>query len=518
MVRISAIFIAVCMVLIAGSIGFAVYLRFGLTGTESVLVGLATLTALAVYNAISARLRDRAEASAQISNLARNSGDLARQLAEFGLRLNAMDKKVEQALDRSLASAQPLAAELEELSTLVRHLADSVAVHDVALKAGAAKGRNEPAATAVGTRDSAPAPFAAAAEQEFPAAAVIPSAPAEAAVAATGIPPAAPAVPSAPPVPATPVESVIPAFAGLARDAIIALIRNAIDDGKIDLFLQPIVTLPQRKVHYYEAVSRLKTDNGDHVAAGDFLKYAEAGALMPKLDHLAVLRCVQVVRRLLLKNRDIGLFCNLAGATLTDASFPHLLDFVEANRAIAPSLIFEFTQSAVRAMGPIEHESLAALADRGFRFSLDHLTDLRVDPRELTERGFRFIKAPAALLLNRAGAVSSDIHPADLSDLLGRFGIDLIAERIESEAIVVDLLDYDVRFGQGFLFAPPRPVRAEALQSVGGEAGRDPGRLEAPAQSRNEGLRAPAMAAAANEPVSGRGTLAQLIRASSVRG
>ena len=517
MVRISAIFIAVCMVLIAGSIGFAVYLRFGLTGAEAVLVGLAILTALAVYNAISARLRDRAEASAQISTLARNSGDLARQLAEFGLRLNAMDRKVEQALDRSLASAQPLAAELEELSTLVRHLADSVAVHDVALKAGAARSRNEPAAMAVSAREILPAPSAASAEHEFVAAAAIPSAPAEAAVVAPGIPPAMPAAPSVPPVPAAP-ESVIPAFAGLVRDGIIALIRNAIDDGKIDLFLQPIVTLPQRKVHYYEAVSRLKADNGDHVAAGDFLKYAEAGSLMPKLDHLAVLRCVQVVRRLLLKNRDIGLFCNLAGATLTDSSFPQLLDFVEANRAIAPSLIFEFTQSAIRAMGPIEHESLAALADRGFRFSLDHLTDLRVDPRELTERGFRFIKAPAALLLNRAGAVSSDIHPADLSDLLGRFGIDLIAERIESEAIVVDLLDYDVRFGQGFLFAPPRPVRAEALQSVGGEAGRDPGKFEAPAQSRSEGLRAPAMAASASDPVSGRGTLAQLIRASSVRG
>jgi cyclic-di-GMP phosphodiesterase, flagellum assembly factor TipF len=516
MVRISAIFIAVCMVLIAGSVGFALYLRFGLTGAEAVLIGLAVLTALAVYNAISARLRDRAEASAQISTLARNSGDLARQLAEFGLRLNAMDKKVEQALDRSLASAQPLAAELEELSTLVRHLADSVAAHDVALKAGAARSRNEPDAIAASAREATPSAIAA--ENGFAAAAAAPFVSAEAAVATTGIPPAAPALPSAPPVPAAPVESTIPAFAGLTRDGIIALIRNAIDDGKIDLFLQPIVTLPQRKVHYYEAVSRLKADNGDHVAAGDFLKYAEAGSLMPKLDHLAVLRCVQVVRRLLLKNRDIGLFCNLAGATLTDSSFPHLLDFVEANRAIAPSLIFEFTQSAVRAMGPIEHESLAALADRGFRFSLDHLTDLRVDPRELTERGFRFIKAPAALLLNRAGAVSSDIHPADLSDLLGRFGIDLIAERIESEAIVVDLLDYDVRFGQGFLFAPPRPVRAEALQSVGGEAGRDPGRLEAPAQSRSEGARTPAMAAMANEPAGGRSTLAQLIRASSARG
>jgi cyclic-di-GMP phosphodiesterase TipF (flagellum assembly factor) len=62
--------------------------------------------------------------------------------------------------------------------------------------------------------------------------------------------------------------------------------------------------------------------------------------------------------------------------------------------------------------------------------------------------------------------VSADIHAADLSDLLGRHGITLISERIESEAVVVDLLDYDVRFGQGFLFSPPRPVRADALHGV----------------------------------------------------
>jgi cyclic-di-GMP phosphodiesterase TipF (flagellum assembly factor) len=62
---------------------------------------------------------------------------------------------------------------------------------------------------------------------------------------------------------------------------------------------------------------------------------------------------------------------------------------------------------------------------------------------------------------------TSDIHPSDISDLLGRFGIDLIAERIEGERSVVDLLDYDVRFGQGFLFAPPRPLRPEGAAGAG---------------------------------------------------
>jgi cyclic-di-GMP phosphodiesterase TipF (flagellum assembly factor) len=505
MVRISAIFIAVCMVLIAGSIGLVVYLRFGFSGAEAALVGLGVLTALAVYDAVSARLRDRAEASNQLVMLSRSSGDLARQLAEFGRRLNEMDQKVEHVLERSLQTAQPLAEELEELSTLVTQLAESVAAHDRALDSAGANGTAAPL----------PAPVVLAPDIEEPK-------PAEsAAPAAADAPPAvpeaapAPALTPAPIAPAPPpLEPVVAAFAGLERDAIIALIRDAIETAKIDLYLQPVVTLPQRKVRYYEAMSRLKAGNGDVVAAADFLKFAEAGGLMPKLDHLTVLRCVQVVRRLLLKNRDIGLFCNLAGTTLADAGFPQLLEFAEANRAIAPALVFEFSQSAVRAMGPLEHESLAAFAARGFRFSMDNVADLRFDPRELNERGFRFIKVSAALLLNRVGAASTDIHPADLSDLLGRFGIDLIAERIEVESTVVDLLDYDVRFGQGMLFAPPRPVRPEALQG-NGEAAKAAAKAGALAAPQTAGAPLAAIAAA-SEPA--RGGIAELARSGGIGG
>jgi cyclic-di-GMP phosphodiesterase TipF (flagellum assembly factor) len=440
MVRISAIFIALCMMLIAASLGVVLFLRFGFSAVDSALIALAVLSALAIYNAVAGRKRDRAEVSDQVSIIARGSGDLARQIAEFGRRLNAMENKVEAALGKAVATAQPLATEIEELSRLVRQLAESVAQHEIALA-------NERSAA--------------------------PSAPALAA--ASPVAPAGPAKEAAPAT--TPAGAALPkiaAFDGLDRDAIIAAVRAGIDAQRIDLYLQPIVTLPQRKVRYYEAVSRLNAGNGEIVAACDFLPYAEAGSMLPKLDNLSVLRCVQVVRRLLLKNRDIGLFCNLSVATLTDSGFPQLLEFIEANRAIAPSLVFEFTQSAVRGMGPIEYESMAALAERGFRFSMDNLSDLRIEPRELTARGFRFIKAPAALLLNRVGSASANIHPADFSDLLGRFGIDLIGERIETESTVVDLLDYDVRFGQGFLFSPPRPVRAEALQGAGGEGGAAP--------------------------------------------
>src|SRR6185312_8967038 len=107
---------------------------------------------------------------------------------------------------------------------------------------------------------------------------------------------------------------------------------------------------------------------------------------------------------------EIGLFCNLSGSTLTDAAvFQQLLEFLEANRAIASSIVLEFTQSFIRSAGPIESESLSALAERGFRFSLDNLQDLRLEPRELATRGFRFVKVPGSLLL-KSNDVASDIH------------------------------------------------------------------------------------------------------------
>ena len=447
MVRISAIFTALCMVLIAASLGAALFFSFGFSLTDSALSALGILTALAIYNAVAGRKSDRAEVNDQVSGLARGSGDIARQVAEFGRRLGAMEGKLESVADKASSTAQPLAAEIEELSRLVRQLADTVARHETALSSER---------SAAGT---APAP---------------PSAPTTAA-AVSAAEPAAPAAPALP---------QIAAFASLANDVIIAAVRGAIDAQRIDLHLQPIVTLPQRKVRYYEALSRLNAGSGELVTAADFLPYAEAASLLPKLDRLSVFRCVQIVRRLSLKNREIGLFCNVSASALTDAGFPQLLEFIEANRALAPSLMFEFTQNAVRNMGRMEHEALAAIAERGFRFSMDNLTDLRVEPRELTARGFRFVKASAALLLNRVASATSNIHPADFSDLLGRFGIDLIAERIESESMVVDLLDYDVRFGQGFLFSPPRPVRAEALQAGLGDPGKS---AEEPAAAKPGG-------------------------------
>jgi cyclic-di-GMP phosphodiesterase TipF (flagellum assembly factor) len=285
------------------------------------------------------------------------------------------------------------------------------------------------------------------------------------------------------------------AEAARSHAQVLAALRAAVDENRIDIYLQPMVTLPQRKVRFYEAVTRLRDDKDQVVAAEDFIGVAESSGMIARIDHMVMLRCVQVLRRLMVRNKEVGVFCNVAAATLGNSTtFSQCLDFLEANRALAPSFVLEFKQSTFRRLGQTEIEHLASLAQRGYRFSIDHVTDLRFEPRDLADRGVRFIKVPAALLLDPKQTSSSDIHPSDLSDLLGRFGIDLIAERIEGERAVVDLLDYDVRFGQGFLFAPPRPLRPEGANGAPAN-GSDTGSAKVPGEAATAD---PAMRATGN--------------------
>lgn len=439
MLRLSAIFISVCMVLIAGSLGVLLYFGLKVDPRTAAIVSLAALVAMAIYNMVDNRLRDRGVLGDQIADLSRGTADLSRQMAEMSRRIAAVESRVEQTVSRARGAVDPIAAEIGELGGLMRQLAETVAAHEAML--GAPTGMPQPAMAA---------PFAA--ED------AVPNRP-------EPEPEQAPQAPLA--LSEADAVSGVSPFKGMSREQISAMIAQAADANRIDLYLQPVVTLPQRKVRFYEALSRLRTEDGEIVPAVDFVDIAESAGLMPKIDNTLVFRCVQVVRRLQLKSRDVGLFCNVNATTLTDGFyFRQFLEFMEANKALAGSLTFEFTQNAYRNFGPIEFESLAALADCGFRFSMDHVIDLRMEPKELADRSFRFVKVPATLLLNRAAAAQSDIHAEDLADLLARNGIDLIGERIESESTVVDLLDYDVRFGQGFLFSPPRPVRAEALQGA----------------------------------------------------
>jgi len=254
--------------------------------------------------------------------------------------------------------------------------------------------------------------------------------------------------------------------------ALLQEVRAALSENRVDLYLQPVVSLPQRRTVFYESYTRLRDETGRVMMPAEYLSVAEPEGLVSAIDNLMLFRCVQIVRRLAKQDRKVGIFCNISLASLADETFfPQFLEFLGENKDTAGGLIFELGQAAFEARGATEARNMAKLADLGFRFSLDKVTDLALDFTDLSRSDVKFVKIVGNVLLEQlleeGGRMTlksnRDLQASDFAALSRRYGIEVIAEKIESERQVVDILELDIGYGQGNLFGEPRAIREAVL-------------------------------------------------------
>lgn len=379
--------------------GAAGHLYFGLAIGEAVSVGLAVLLVLLVGQLAFQRRRDRALFDRRIADLAHLESTFTRNTQNLVRRLSVVEARLEKI---NAPEAPAMDGELRGLAATVRQLSGDLSQLE----------------SRVAAAEAAPAGAAA--------------------------------------VPARAED--MPAEDDAA--AVLAAIQEAIASKTVELLLQPIVTLPQRRVHAYELFARLRDRDGRDVPPRAFLPVAEAEGLIARLDQLVLFRAIQLLRRMSAEEKPLLLFCNLSTKSLADGDFAaEFIEFAQANRALADTLVFEFRQSGMMTLPPAGREALAALAEMGFRLSIDQVTDFTVDFRDQAARGFRFAKVSAGTLLH--GAPTGGIELSELSEFLARAGIDLIAHQVETERQIMDLIDLDIRYGQGDLFTPPRPLKSD---------------------------------------------------------
>jgi len=250
-------------------------------------------------------------------------------------------------------------------------------------------------------------------------------------------------------------------------DAMLRDLREAIDGNRIDLYLQPIVTLPDRKLRFYDASTRVRTGDDAFMPPGDYLQLAEREHLMPRIDNVMLVKCVQLLRRLGPESRLKGVFCNLSAQSLLDHDFfPELVEFMEENSTLADNLTFQLSQRAVLDIGADELAGLKTLGKLGFVFSLDHVADLDVDFAALRDHFFRYVKIEAKTLLHDMAEARASIPAADMTSYLDRFDLKLIVEKVDDEASLERLMNYGVDLAEGDLFARPRPVTPEMFREL----------------------------------------------------
>ena len=264
-----------------------------------------------------------------------------------------------------------------------------------------------------------------------------------------------------------PEPAEAPAAETSPDDAMLRDLREAIEGNRIDLYLQPIVTLPDRKLRFYDASTRVRTGDDEFMPPGNYLHLAEREHLMPRIDNVVLVKCVQLLRRLGPNSRLKGVFCNLSAQSLLDHDFfPELVEFMEENTSLAENLTFQLSQRAVLDIGADELAGLKTLGKLGFVFSLDRVADLDVDFAALRDHFFRYVKIEAKTLLHDMAEARASIPASDMTNFLDRFDLKLIVEKVDDEASLERLMSYGVDLAEGDLFARPRPVTPEMFREL----------------------------------------------------
>lgn len=260
------------------------------------------------------------------------------------------------------------------------------------------------------------------------------------------------------------------------EDAILRDVRDALKDGRVDLHLQPIVSLPQRRVAFYEGFTRLRRPDGSLILPAEFLDAGRRANLMGQIDNFTLFRCVQIVRRLAERDRRVGVFCNIAASSLEDSTFfPMFLEFMTENRDLSGAVIFEIRADRFETRSRVMRENMDKLTALGFRFSIDHAGDLGLDLPRLQSAGVRFVKMNGQAIIDQlrdpagprpVSSINRRVDGEEVSAVFSRYGITMVAEKMEDEASVVEILEYEIPYGQGHVFGAPRPIKASLMEET----------------------------------------------------
>jgi cyclic-di-GMP phosphodiesterase, flagellum assembly factor TipF len=245
----------------------------------------------------------------------------------------------------------------------------------------------------------------------------------------------------------------------------LARIAEAVAAERIEVLLEPIQALAEGRTRHFEVSVRLLTADGATLEQSDFARAAQGSGLMPRIDAERMIRAARVARRLGERGRHGSVLSAIAGESLADAEF---IGTASANTGDGRMhLVLSFAQSEVRNFTAGHAEALAQLANAGFGFALEEVTDLDMDFGGLKAMGFEFVKLDAPVFLEGLAAPGGVRVPAsDICRHLSDFGLTLIVGRIEDDWLLARILGFGVLFGKGTLFGGPKLVKPEVVAAA----------------------------------------------------
>jgi diguanylate cyclase (GGDEF)-like protein len=248
-------------------------------------------------------------------------------------------------------------------------------------------------------------------------------------------------------------------------------VHLALERDEFELHFQPKLDLHSKRVCGVEALLRWRHPEQGLLMPLSFVPLIEQTALVDALTE----RVLELALRQMVRWREQGLeldmSVNLSARNLLDLGLPNRIQALLREHWVEPErLTVEVTESATMADPERAAEVLAALRERRVRVSIDDFGTGNASIAYLTQLPASEIKIDKAFITDLCEDSRAEAIASSTVDLARHLGLHVVAEGIETPAVLERLIELGCDTGQGYLIS--RPLSGDALTAWLRETGR----------------------------------------------
>lgn len=229
-------------------------------------------------------------------------------------------------------------------------------------------------------------------------------------------------------------------------------VRAALKAGRLTFAYQPIVDAKTRKTGYYECLVRMIDDHGQIIPAADFVAVVEQMGMIRLVDRCALEMAINELSRY----PEVTLAINVSGLTVVDESWLRAFRALLKDRPdVASRLMIEITETAV--MEDIDDSArfVNAVREPGCRVALDDFGAGYTSFRHFKSLVVDVLKIDGSFVRKVAENRDNQLFVRTLLSFANGFGLETVAECVETEADAELLTRLGVQFIQGYLCGRP---------------------------------------------------------------
>ena len=242
-------------------------------------------------------------------------------------------------------------------------------------------------------------------------------------------------------------------------------IRTALEKDNVFFNLQPQYDM-EHKLRGFEALARMKDENGDFISPGEFIPVAEKVGLVDKLDGAVFRKSSEFFGELLRKyDLDIILSVNVSVRHLMKKDFIEEIKSILQNSNIPPkNLEIEITESIMIDSVDKALQVINAIEEMGVQIAIDDFGTGYSSLSYLNRFPANLLKIDKSFIDKVNDNDSSKQYVASIIAIGHIMGFNVISEGVEEDEQISVLKEIGCDYIQGYIWGKPLPEeQAEKL-------------------------------------------------------